>query len=709
MKKMKKSIGIPVLAFSMASAGMIYGAGISSAVQAETEEGLQDVILFQNIPEAEASFNGDELELGAVHVYADGAFTRVSEDLTWESSNENVAEVAEDGTVTMTGEPGRSFISVSSGEYSDRIAVDFKPEKNRGGGGKPEKVPQIVKGEDDRYDVISHAIDEMSTEEKIGQMLMPDFRNWDGEGVTEMLPEIEELVEEYNLGGVILFAENVVTTEQTAELVADYQEAAEKFGLLMTIDQEGGIVTRLQSGTDFPGNMALGAAGSGDLAYDTGFAIGSELDSLGINMNLAPVLDVNNNPDNPVIGVRSFSEDPDLTGSLGVSYTKGLQDTGVAATAKHFPGHGDTDVDSHLGLPEVPHDLERLLEVELNPFQQAMDADIDAIMTAHVTFPQIDDTQVISEQTGEEIALPATLSPTVLTELMRERMEYEGLIITDAMNMQAISDHFGPVDAAVRTVEAGSDVVLMPVGLEEVAEGLMEAVEDGSITEERLESSVERILTLKVNRGIVKEETPQSTEEKIANAQNVVGAEAHQEKEQEVAEEAVTLVKNEEVLPLAADSSESIVVLGNSYIDTLGESVQKYRPDAEVIAAASRGDLSENDWELIRNADKVITGTMTATVSQRDASSDQMAMIREVSGETGGEVIALGIRNPYDIMAYDAYVDAYLAQYGFRTASFEASTAAIFGENNPSGKLPVTIPGEDGGTLYEFGHGLSYE
>ncbi|TVP83353.1 MAG: beta-N-acetylhexosaminidase [Alkalicoccus sp.] len=692
----------------MAFYGMISGSG-TSAVQAESEEGPQDVILFQNIPEAEASFDGEELELEAVNVYADGAFTLVSEDITWESSNENVAEVGEDGVVTLTGQPGRSFISVSSGEYTDRIAVDFKPVKNRRGVWKLENIPQMIKGEDERYDVISHAIDEMSTEEKIGQMLMPDFRNWNGEDVTKMLPEIEELVEEYHLGGIILFAENVVTTEQTAELVADYQEAAEKFGLLMTIDQEGGLVNRLQSGTDFPGNMALGAAGSEGLAYDTGYAIGSELESLGINMNLAPVLDVNNNPDNPVIGVRSFSEDPELTGSLGVSYTEGMQDTGVAATAKHFPGHGDTDVDSHLGLPEVPHNLERLLEVELNPFQQAMDAGIDAIMTAHVTFPQIDNTQVISEQTGEEIALPATLSRTVLTELMRERMEYEGLIITDAMNMQAISDHFGPADAAVRTVEAGSDIVLMPPGLEEAAEGLMEAVEDGSITEERLEASVERILTLKVKRGIMKEETPQSTEEKIANAQNIVGAEAHQEIEREAAEQAVTLVKNEQVLPLAADSSESIVVLGSSYIDTLGASVQEYRPDAEVISAASSGELSENDWELIRNADKVITGTMTATVAERDPLSDQMVMVTEVSRETEGGIIALGIRSPYDIIAYDAHVDAYLAQYGFRTASFEAAAAVIFGENHPSGKLPVTIPDEDGGTLYELGHNLSYE
>ncbi len=346
-------------------------------------------------------------------------------------------------------------------------------------------------------------------------MLMPDFRKWNGENVTEMLPEIEHLVKDYHLGGVILFRENVVTTEQTTRLVNDYQEAAEKFGLLMTIDQEGGIVTRLQSGTDMPGNMALGATRSTDISYNVGKAIGEELSALGINTNFAPVLDVNNNPDNPVIGVRSFGEDPDLVADMGIAYTKGLQSTGVAATAKHFPGHGDTDVDSHLGLPEVPHDKERLKEVELYPFQQAMDAGIDMIMTAHVTFPKIDDTKVISKKTGEEIALPATLSHKVLTELMREEMGFDGVITTDALNMNAITDHFGSVDAVIRAVKAGSDIVLMPVGLEEVRNGLLTAIEEGEITEERIEASVERILTLKLERGIIKQESPQPLDEKL--------------------------------------------------------------------------------------------------------------------------------------------------------------------------------------------------
>nr|WP_280771285.1 glycoside hydrolase family 3 protein [Salipaludibacillus daqingensis] len=680
--------------------------GMAGQTVQAAEDGVKDLIIFQNVPEADGTFENNRIDLKALNVYEGGHFSVKSEQLTWESSNKNVASV-DDGTVKMTGQTGRTFIEVTDGEYTDRIAIHSKKDRSSSSKGKPDTKPSLIKEEGERYDMIGHAIENMTIEEKIGQMLMPDFRNWDGENVTEMLPEIEELVQEYHLGGVILFAENVVTTDQTAELVSDYQEAAEKFGLLMTIDQEGGIVTRLQSGTDFPGNMALGATRSEELSYDVGHDIGEELNSLGINMNLAPVLDVNNNPDNPVIGVRSFGEDPDLVGKLGVAYTKGLQDSGVAATAKHFPGHGDTDVDSHLGLPEVPHDIDRLFEVELHPFQQAMDADIDAIMTAHVTFPKIDDTKVISEATGEEIALPATLSHTVLTELMREEMAYEGVIITDAMNMQAISDHFGPVDAAIRTVKAGSDIVLMPVGLGEVAEGLLDAVDNGEITEDRVEASVERILSLKMNRGILKEETPEALEDKITNAEAVVGSEEHKMTEKEVAEKAVTLVENsDEVLPLDMNEDESIVVLGGSYIGSLGDAVRNYYPDASVIRASSSDDISDEQWEEIREADKVIVGTTTATVAQRAESSPQMTMVRDLSGETDAPLIAVGFRNPYDIMAYHNEVDAYVAQYGFRSASFEATAATIFGENAPSGQLPITIPDYDGNVLYEFGHGL---
>lgn len=524
--------------------------------------------------------------------------------------------------------------------------------------------------------------------------------------MTEMLPEIEQLVKDYHLGGVILFRENVVTTEQTTRLVADYQQAAEKYGMLMTIDQEGGIVTRLQSGTDMPGNMAIGATRSEEIAHKVGKAIGEELSSLGVNVNFAPTLDINNNADNPVIGVRSFGEDPELVAKLGVAYVKGIQDSGTAATAKHFPGHGDTATDSHLGLPEVPYEKERLKAVELYPFQKAMDAGIDVIMTAHVTFPKIDGTKVISKKDGTEINLPATLSYKVLTELMREEMGFMGLISTDALNMQAITEHFGPVEAVIRAVNAGTDIVLMPVGLESVANGLYDAVRSGEISEQRIEASVKRILALKLKRGIIKEENPQPIEEKVANALKVVGSEEHKQIEREASEKSITLVKNNDVLPLAPAENDQIVVVGNSYIEELFNAVKGQH--ANTILIKTGNPLTDDDQlAQVRDAKAVIVGTTTSTVSQRSPSIAQMRMVNQLVNETDTPVIAIGIRNPYDIMAYPN-VDAYLAQYSFRTASFKATASIIFGEIVPTGKLPVTIPNYAGGNLYEYGHGLTY-
>ncbi|WP_337017402.1 beta-N-acetylhexosaminidase [Oceanobacillus massiliensis] len=654
----------------------------------------KDLIILQNMPEAEVEVKDNRIELTAMATYKDGHFKTVSEGLTWRSKNKNVATVDENGAVTFTGQNGRSFITVSDGTSMDRIAVHHKPSGET-----------VIKETGKRYNVIENAIAGMTINEKIGQMLMPDFRNWDGENVTEMLPEIEQLVKDYHLGGVILFAENVVATEQTAQLVADYQEASEKYGLLMTIDQEGGIVTRLQSGTHMPGNMALGAARSPETAQDVGQVIGEELNALGINMNLAPVLDVNNNPDNPVIGVRSFGESPELVANIGTAYIQGLQSTGVAATAKHFPGHGDTAVDSHLGLPEVGHDKERLLAVELYPFQQAMQEGIDAIMTAHVTFPKIDDTKVISQKDGTEISLPATLSHKVLTGLMREEMGFDGVIITDALNMGAIADHFGTVDAAIRSVKAGTDIVLMPVGLEDVADGLLEAVETGEITEERIEQSVRRILTLKVERGIIKSENPQSIEDIIANAESVVGSEAHKQVEKKAANQSITLVKNNQVLPFDYRGDEKIVVIGSTYIDSLYESVREYHSNTELMTAS--GPLDDDQLAQLEDANAVVVGSYTYNVNGRSPDSAQMQLINQLIEHVEAPVVGVGIRNPYDVMAFPE-IDAYLAQYGFRPASFQATAASLFGENNPTGLLPVTIPDQNGDVLFEYGFGLSY-
>lgn len=678
---------------------LLASVAMPAGVQAKSK--TKDLVLLENIPEIDRQPE-DGYKLTALNVYKDGHFKAADHDsLKWKSSNKNVATVNQNGEISLTGKKGKTFITVADGKDRDRIAIQYK-------GNHKSKEPFFKKEKGKNYDLITKAIKSMTVEEKVGQMLMPDFRTWDGENVTEMLPEIEQLVKDYHLGGVILFRENVVTTEQTARLVSAYEEASEKYGLLLTIDQEGGIVTRLQSGTDMPGNMALGATRSAEQTEKVGRAIGEELNALGFNMNFAPVLDVNNNPDNPVIGVRSFGEDPELVAEMGVAYTKGMQAAGVAATAKHFPGHGDTAVDSHLGLPEVPHDLERLKEVELYPFQKAMEAEIDAIMTAHVTFPNIDDTKVISQKSGEEISLPATLSHKVLTELMRDEMGYEGVITTDAMNMKAIADHFGPVDASIRAVKAGTDIVLMPVGLKEVAEGLVTAVKTGEISEKRIEASVERILKLKLERGVIKAETPKSVEDKVANALKVVGSDEHKEIEKEAAQQSITLVKNDnKALPLQADVNQKIAVVGSSYIGELGDAVKKYHQNAEIIELSTEFTLTDEQKKIIADADAVITGSHTSNVAGRAYDHPQMEMIRDITALTEAPVIAVGIRNPYDIMSFNE-VDAYIAQYGFRMASFQASAAAIFGEINPIGKLPVTIPDADGNTLYEFGHGLSY-
>ncbi|PPA69266.1 glycoside hydrolase family 3 protein [Jeotgalibacillus proteolyticus] len=702
MKKTSKLIGFSLLALALVLSSF-------PPVSAKAHSpALKDLVLYQNLPESQTAIEGDKLQLQTVRVYDDGGFKLSTGQLQWSSTNKNVASVDQNGLVQFNGKNGRTFINVTDGVFHDRIALDYKVVPKSGGQkGKPDSKPAIVKQTGDRYDLVKHAIGHMTIEEKVGQMLMPDFRNWNGQNVTQMLPEIEQLVKEYHLGGVILFRENVVTTEQTTQLVHDYQEAAEKHALLMTIDQEGGIVTRLQSGTDMPGNMALGAARSPEIAHEVGRAIGEELHSLGINMNFAPVMDVNNNPDNPVIGVRSFGEDPELVAELGVAYTEGLQSTGVAGTAKHFPGHGDTAVDSHLGLPEVPHDKERLMDVELYPFQKGMEAGIDAIMTAHVTFPQIDDTKAISEKTGEEIALPATLSKKVLTGLMREEMGYDGVITTDAMNMGAIVEHFGPVDAAIRAVEAGTDIVLMPVGLSEVRAGLLEAIETGELTEERVEASVERILSLKIKRGVIKEETPAPVSGKIANALQVVGSPEHKEIEKLAAERSITLVKNEQVLPLSPAAEEKVVVVGRTNLTELGAAVKQHHANVEIIEASADFRLTQEQLKQVQEAASVIVGTSTSTVAGRSPQHAQMQLVNTLAAQTEAPVIALGIRNPYDIMAYPE-VDAYLAQYGFRQASFDAAAAAIFGVTNPAGLLPVTIPDYESGILYEYGHGMSY-
>ena len=348
----------------------------------------------------------------------------------------------------------------------------------------PPKTPEEVKTE-----YIQSMIDEMDAAEKAGQLIMADFRtNADGTGMTVLSEEAKDALREYYIGGVILFAENLDTKEQTQQLTYDLQAAAH-VPLFIGIDEEGGLVSRLNK-SNIEHEVFPPAAEMEDVSW-AGTSIGSSLGELGINVDFAPVADVNTNPDNPVIGTRAFSSDPQAAASKVAEFISAIQKMGVSACAKHFPGHGDTAMDSHLGETYVEHDLERLRSVEFVPFEQAITAGTDFIMAGHIKTPNA---------TTDD--LPATLSSEMMG-ILRNDLGFDGIIITDAMNMGAIVDTYGSGESAVMAVQAGVDMVLMPANLQEAAKALTEAIKTGAISEERVEDALWRILSLKYDKGIL--------------------------------------------------------------------------------------------------------------------------------------------------------------------------------------------------------------
>jgi len=593
--------------------------------------------------------------------------------------------------------------------------------------------------------IIKEKISKMTTEQKIGQMIQPDFRQWktsedtEVQDLTVLNDEVKAIIDEYDLGGVILFANNVKETAQTATLVHDLQEVIKNdesndIPLLITVDQEGGIVTRLGTGTNLPGNMALGATRSSKYAYNAGSIIGSELNSLGINVNFAPVLDVNNNPANPVINVRSISSDPNLVGTLGSALIKGIQDQGVVATAKHFPGHGDTATDSHYGLPIVDKSLEELNKTELVPFKTAIEEGVDMIMTAHIGMPQIED-EVIQ---GTTLPLPATLSDDIMTGLLREKLGYNGVVITDALNMDAISKNMTESEAVIKTINAGVDIALMPTvlrsnedvhKLQTILDDVVEAVNTGRISEDRLDESVERILKLKVERGIwnpIGATEEKTLEEKIANAEAIVGNKKHKAMEKEIAEAAVTLVKNEnKALPFKPKKGENVLVIayGTSQTDSMVNSINNLVESRKIknvnvdsynfnskSANSNLEILDENLKAKIENADYIIATSTVSNASRLSQTSYWNYVPRAIlnyANELGKKSTLLSVRNPYDV-ATTPEAKAQVLIYGDKGdpngpdseagnqlsagPNLPAGINAIFGQFKPSGKLPVEVP-----------------
>ncbi len=509
-------------------------------------------------------------------------------------------------------------------------------------------------------------IPQMSIEQKVGQLIVVGF------GGTRINADIRSIIRQHFVGGVTLFARNIQSSRQVARLTNDLQtltRATEhQIPLFIAMDQEGGWVARLKIGaTVLPGNMALGAAGSTEFAEHAGTITAIELGAVGVNLNFAPVIDVNNNPRNPVIDRRSFGECPDLVSRFGCAYIKGLQQNGVLATAKHFPGHGDTTVDSHTDLPTVGHDAERIRTVELKPFRAAIEAKVGAIMTAHIVYPTLDANR------------PATLSRPILTDLLREELGFDGLIVTDDMEMKAIDERYRTGEAAVMAIEAGADMVLTLWryrNQREVFNALVSAVKSEKISEDRINQSVERILKYKKAFGVFDWEDATS-----ANAIESVGSGAHRRIAATIADRAITTVQNRSgILPLNSNmtplviSSSSILfnLLRVRYANCISTRIPA-EPDAEAVLP-----------RLVLQADAA--DVVIAGISNHR----QAELINRLDTNTETPIIVAAFGSPYSLRRCPN-VSASLAAYDIHFESVLAAVKVMAGESDAPGKLPIRL------------------
>lgn len=598
----------------------------------------------------------------------------------------------------------------------------------------------------------------MTTEDKISQMIMPAFRySTDADGnrtnVTEITDEIAATLEKHSYSGVILFGQNTPTNENTTRLVDALQKANAAGGdrpqLLITTDQEGGNVTRLGQGTMMPGNMALGAINDLSVTKEVASMMGAELSALGINADFAPDVDVNSNPANPVIGVRSFADDAQTVAAHGSAFVEALNDAGVISTLKHFPGHGDTDTDSHTGLPCINKTYAELKQNELIPFRACINAGSQMIMTAHIEYPQIETTTYTSKQTGEEIYLPATLSKTIITDILRGDMGYDGVVITDAMEMDAISKHFDKYDAAKLAIEAGVDILLMPVDTT-TAEGfaemdtyistLAQMTNDGEISMDKIDAAVLRILKLKENNNLFTAYDGSDIESRVEYAINNVGTKESHDKEWEITKKAMTLVKNDDnTLPLTTTNQKTIVLV--PYDDEtipMNYAVRKLTQDgklpegAEVVAYSYRNKTADDVLPMIEGADNVVFMSEVYGAYALKGDIAKMAdTLADTIHENDGKFIVMSVSLPYDVARFqkaDAIMIAYLPrsmtvdpedkvteiqQYG---PNMPVALYMMFSKDDaPTAKLPINIPQLDESysftetVLYERGFGLTYE
>jgi beta-N-acetylhexosaminidase len=543
----------------------------------------------------------------------------------------------------------------------------------------------------------------MSVDEKVGQLVHIGINAKYTAQDSDVFKEIQRQIVENKVGGIVVFAGGVY---ETVHFVNRMQENA-KIPLLISADFETGVGMRFEETVNFPWNMAVAATGNPDFARREGVIVGKEARALGVLQVYAPVVDVNNNPDNPVINARSYGENPNDVARFGVAFMEGLQSQRVIATAKHFPGHGDTAVDSHRGLPIIDYDRKRLDAIELVPFKAVIDAGIASVMIAHIALPQIDptvikpiknavNTETESAFATENATLPATLSPLINTQILHKELGFKGLTVTDAMSMSGLTQYFTQDEAAVRAFLAGADILEKPADIELTLKGLKDAVMSGRISQERLNESVRKILAWKHELGLFKNKIAPITE-----IDKIVSSDETRKLADEIAQNAVTLAKNNSnLLPL--EKGKKVVVLcitngedKNSVGIMFVNSLRSQGLQAERIVIDDRTNDAEINLALskIQKADVVIGGLYARVRSGAKNSiglPDAGIKVLNEAFALNKPSIGISFGNPYLLRNLPQF-NSYIVAYGDMASLQRAAAKGIMGTNNFVGKLPITI------------------
>ncbi|MBA2333565.1 MAG: glycoside hydrolase family 3 C-terminal domain-containing protein [Blastocatellia bacterium] len=555
----------------------------------------------------------------------------------------------------------------------------------------------------------------MSVDEKIGQLIHVGVNARFANQESEFFKDLKRHVVENKIGGIIFFGAPIYETAHLGNRMQDFAEIP----LLLSLDAETGIGMRFGDAVNFPWAMAVAATGNPEYARKIGVVTAREAKAMGIMHVYSPVLDVNNNADNPVINVRSFGENPEEVAKYGVAFIQGVQSQRVLATAKHFPGHGDTNVDSHRGLPIIDHSRASLDKTELLPFRKAVEAGVGSIMIAHIGLPQIDaeeikplkesiqgDAEAGAEIVTQTATIPATLSAKIQTDILRKEMGFDGLIVSDAMSMSGLTLYFTQEEAGVRAFLAGTDILEKPADVDAMLRGLRDAVKSGRISEARLNESVRKSLAWKHELGLTKQKTVplDQLDRIVSNSETAALAE-------EIAAKAITLVRNDAgLIPLQMDTKVAVLGISNGFDGpgTMGTLVGTLRQNglrfetaylqenstAEQIAAA-RKTVAEADVVIAGLYGRVRSGAKNSVGLPESGA----IVLREILA-ADKKVIGVSFGNPY-ILGSFPQLKTYIVAFGDMPSLQRASASAILGTQDISGRLPISLPG-----LYPRGSGI---